>query len=91
MSFYLIYYFTGIYLIIAEYTLLSDKFPKYYIMCSLHLIFTVPSSYFIATRITELMKLNGIGYTVLFSILFAVLSLLLSGIIVSRIRNNKSN
>ena len=67
MSLYLIYYFVGIYLIIAEYTLLTDKFPKYYIMCSLHLIFTVPSSYLIATRINELMKLNGIGFIALFT------------------------
>ena len=91
MSLYLIYYFVGVYLIIAEYVLLSDKFPKYYIMCSLHLIFTVPSSYFIATRITELMKLNGIGFIALFTFLLAILSLLLSGIIVSKIRKNKSN
>jgi hypothetical protein len=88
---YLIYYFLGIYLTIAEYALLPKRYSKnrYKIMLSIHLVFTVPASYGCAQTILKGNFINGQYYLMLglITITLTLISLLLSGLIVNKIKS----
>ena len=87
MVVFLIYYFIGIYLTIADYALLPKSRNRYYVMMGIHLIFTVPSSFFLAK---DFIKTSWPGenyfYISILTLFFTVISLSLSGVIVNKIK-----
>ncbi len=85
---YLVYYFLGIYLTICIYVFISKKANRFYIMLSLHLIFTTPASYFLAKNLLEYYQKETETLLLLVAtILIICISLLLSGIVVHKIKN----
>ena len=83
---YLLYYFLGIYLTIADYVFLPKKYNRFAVMTGIHLALTVPSAYFLAKELGNVERttdnfllISGV------TVLLTLLSLLLSGLIVKRI------
>lgn len=87
MFIYLVYYFLGIYLTIAEYAFLPKNNSRLYIMFGIHLIFTLPSSFFLANEVLKSSQVEKNNfYIFILTLLLATISVLLSGIIVNKIK-----
>ena len=80
---FIIYYFLGIYL-----TILNYKFVKkdnFVITLGLHIVFTVPSSFFLSKEILEIENItNKLISVFLLTILLILISLMMSGIIIKK-------
>ena len=93
MTLWIIYYFIGIYLTIINYLFLPKKYDKESTMLSIHIIFTVPSAYYLAEKTIHNWSLpDNIFISLFLTSILIFLSLFLWGIVVKRItRIQRSN
>ena len=92
LTLYLIYYFIAIYGTIAAYAFLKKSASRQSIMLALHIVLTVPASYFLSGYVLK--ALNGLTsflYSLLVTVGLCALALLLSGVVVRQISRQGSS